>query len=495
MVGPLMGSGGRPRASPAAGPAAPGLYPVRRRFGLRLRVLGFPLVALTGCDSMLPGRPRKMPRSFFMYALTRFVVFGPRTANVTTCRSSSLNPLMSLPPSDRVRLVRRRGLSPRVLDTLEQLVRVEDSGQCVDVPHEIVVFHAIVGFADRDRLAQREADVGQSHVVLSGQVEEIHHGDEAARIDLRDAGNTASVLLQIDAESSGDARAERPDGADAGVDDSRVDDRLGQPRDRGGAARLAAAAEVRQPLDRLHENKRAVLPQALAREISAWEVLRDREGPRRHPAYLAPVRTPVGGLPRARHGRGAARAAAASDAAPHARRPSEVAKRTRHGRTGSHGERAGHRHAIGAEVRRQTVLVLAERDRPSARQEYATGKRRAQSGYEGDVVVRIRDEQIDLLAADDTPERRRMASVPTRGHEVVPVRGRLAKDEAIVVAADDDERRVTRPETADQAVAGPGARAGDEDANRHPRSQGFMGRISRLAKLARMSGPLRPPSC
>src|SRR5262249_37965105 len=176
-------------------------------------------------------------------------------------------------------------------------------------------------------------------------------------------------------------------------------------------------------------------------------------------------------------------------------RPSEVAKRARHRRTTSHGERAGHGHAMGAEVCRQTVLVLAERDCRPARQKYATGKRRAQAGCEGDVVVCIRDEQIDLLATDDTSERRRIASVAARGHEIVPVGGRLAKDEAVVVAADDDERRVTRPETADQAVAGPGARAGDEDADGHPRSQGFTGRISRLAKLARMSGPLRPPNC
>src|SRR6266511_215996 len=83
-----------------------------------------------------------------------------------------------------------------------------------------------------------------------------------------------------------------------------------------------------------------------------------------------------------------------------------------------------------------------------------------------------------------------------RGDEIIPIRGRLPEDEAIVVAADDDKRRIARPQASDQAVAGSGPRGGNEEADRHWRFQAdFMGRISRRAKMARMSGPWRPPSC
>ena len=155
----------------------------------------------------------------------------------------------------------------------------------------VVILDRVVRLRDLDPLSAARRTRSR-HVVAAGEVVEARDHREATGVDLGDVRHARGVGPEIDAEDAGGAvsiawiaRVQM-----STTPGSTTEAR--QARRRRHAARLAAAAEVGQPLARLHQHELAVAPQRLRVEVPARQVLGQREGVHGHAAHLRPVLDP-----------------------------------------------------------------------------------------------------------------------------------------------------------------------------------------------------------
>ena len=338
-------------------------------------------------------------------------------------------------------------------------------GVGVQIPHEVVVLSGIVAHRGQ-RLAARQAYVGQRHVVGARPVEDRGDHAEAAGVDLRHAGLARGVLLQIDAEHSRGSAVQGGERGPAHVGHARVREKLAQRGGRRGAARLASATEIAEPLAHLQQQHIPIAPEALGGEVTPGQILGQRERLRRDSAHVAPVRDPAPSLLGTDDRDGASRATATADPAPESLTAAGVTEDAIDIAQPADGPRARSRDAALAEEDAQRVLVLASLDDRAPGQEEAAGAPAAPSRDGAHVGIAVGNQQVDSLGVDHPAQAVEEAAVLGREHEIVPVGRRLLEHEAIGVTPHDVQGRVGA-QAADQIVAGAGAGAQDQQAARH----------------------------
>jgi len=105
---------------------------------------------------------------------------------------------------------------------------------------------------------------------------------------------------------------------------------------------------------------------------------------------------------------------------------------------------------------------LAELDDTLAGQKCAARQVVAKRGDHLYVLVTVRDHEIDALGLNDPAQRPPVSGPRGSRYQVIPVGGRFLEYEPVVVAANDEKRRIAGLQTADQIVTRPRACAGDQ---------------------------------
>src|SRR5712691_3753313 len=371
-----------------------------------------------------------------------------------------------------------------VLDVLEELICVNDSRKRVDGAHEVKVFSEVARVAGLYRFAESQAHIHRGHIVFSREIVDVRDCREAAGIYFGDAGLPVSALLDIEEKNPRGLRIERPNGLCTDLDNAWFKGGLRQGRRRRHAA-WTAAVDVRQALGHLGEDKRALVPQALHAEIAARQIFGKRERPRRNPAHLLPVSDPAPDLLRALDRNRAERAGASANSAPQTGTGGEAAKQFPDSVQGGYRIGQGRRNAAAAQKHRQGVLVLAPLDHRFPGQKGPTGETIAQPGNCQNIGIVGRDQKIDALRFDDLAQGAPEFALRRKRNEIVAIGGRFLENEPIVMAADDEERRVSHLQAVDQIVAC--TRSGTED-KQSPDQSAPLPPTTRLAVLFARGG-------
>src|SRR5216683_5272425 len=229
---------------------------------------------------------------------------------------------------------------------------------------------------------------------------------------------------------------------------------------------MTAGCDVGQALKSLRQHRAAPIPKALAAEVAARQVLGQRERPDGDAAHRGPVSDPGLRLPRGpdRYRRGGA--AARAHPAPEGR-AAQAAKYPGHPCQTAHRVRQRHRDAATPQKATEPILVLAELDHRSGREEHAARKSPTGTRERPDLAVRGRDEQVDAGSRDhacDVPEEGVMRD---RMNEKIAIRGRFLEYEAVAMASRNEEGGVACFQASDQIAAWSAACPGDEKAHRH----------------------------
>lgn len=126
-----------------------------------------------------------------------------------------------------------------------------------------------------------------------------------------------------------------------------------------------------------------------------------------------------------------------------------------------------HRNAMMVESNRELVLVSASRDHGQAQEEDRATQSVACGRESEDGSVRGRDYEIDRFGGPQGEYLADEVAVLRIDDEMVSDRCRFRDDEAVVVTTHDHQRGIPGGQTADEVVARPGSRCGQQYPGRH----------------------------
>ena len=218
-------------------------------------------------------------------------------------------------------------------------------------------------------------------------------------------GTWLRVLLEVHREHARGLAIDRADRPDRDLEHPRLVDGLGERADRRHLAGLTGAAEVRQALVRLREGQAAVLPHALAAEITARQVLGQGERGDRDPPHRAPISDPAPSLVRPRDRRRAPRARTRADATPRAGRIPQPLEDALEPPQVGHPMGRGRGHAARPQPLDEDVLVAAALHRGGPGKEEPPVERAPRARERGDVSVAGGDDEVDPLRFHDPAQR------------------------------------------------------------------------------------------